>query len=163
MPTTKTIAIAMTAAALAFAATDLSAAAQSSPTDGQQPSMVGASRGRAVPRRRAADFRMTRAATGRHIGMRSRPLTVRPSAFAAAPASVEPVGPGVLVTGPVGFASGVVALPFRGLNGIFPATGDVATNPLVIVGAPLRAAADIAQIPFRIIGAPFGGTTISTY
>lgn len=161
MPATKTIAAAILAAALAFAATDLSAAAQSSLTNdpgGPKPPAAGAPPRRAVSRPQTVGPRMTRAGSGRYIAARSRPLTVRP---AAAPASVA--GPGVLVTGPASVASGLVALPFRGLNGIFPATGDVATNPLVIVGAPLRAAADIAQVPFRIIGAPFGGTTISTY
>ncbi len=98
-----------------------------------------------------------------------RPLTVRPRvarlapAVIEAPAAVVNTGPGTLVTGPLGFGSNIVGLPFRGLNAIFPATGDIGTNPLVLIGAPLHAIGDIAQLPFRIIGAPFGGTTISTY
>ena len=99
----------------------------------------------------------------------NRPLVVRRRAAPLAPAVIEVpapapnTGPGVIVTGPLGFGSDVVGLPFRALASVFPASGDPAVNPLVLIGAPLHAAADMAQVPFRIVGAPFGGTTIATY
>ena len=98
-----------------------------------------------------------------------RPLVVRRRTVPLAPAVIEvqaPVantGPGTLVTGPLGFGSNVVGLPFRILDGVFPSTGNPAVNPLVLIGAPLHAVGDLVQVPFRIVGAPFGGTTIATY
>ena len=82
MPATKTIAAALAAAALAFAATDLSAAAQSSLSNdpsGPNPPAAGAPRHRAVPRLQATGPHIARAAGGRRVAARSRPLTVRPS------------------------------------------------------------------------------------
>ena len=90
------------------------------------------------------------------------PWWLRPSAPVVVAGPVV-TGPGTLVTAPLGFGSSIVSLPFRGLNGIFPASGDIATNPLVLIGAPLHAVADLVQVPFRVIGEPFGGTTIATY
>ena len=108
--------------------------------------------------------------TARRMRMGSnRPLVVRRRAVPLKPAVVEVeapavnTGPGTIVTGPLGFGSNVVGLPFRILGGVFPATGDPAVNPLVLIGAPLHAVGDIVQVPFRIVGAPFGGTTIATY
>ena len=157
-------------ATLALAATDLSASAQSSLTngpDGRQTDTLspGTAGSRAPVRRRAV--RESRAATRHASYADRRPLTVRRAGGAAplAEPAVAPVvntGPGTIVTGPLGFGSALVSLPFRGLNGIFPATGDIATNPLVLIGAPIHAIGDLAQVPFRIIGAPFGGTTIAT-
>lgn len=167
-----TLAVAASLAVMALVATDLSASAQSTLTngpDGEQPGALASdnpasAQGKAPSRARM----MRRGPRGleRHTSDRrrgvvmARPLTVRP-AVVAVPAPVANVGPGTIVTAPLGIASAIVSLPFRALNGIFPATGDVNANPLVVIGAPLRAAGDIAQIPFRIIGAPFGGTTIA--
>ena len=168
MSTIKKTAALAAIATLALAATDLSASAQSSLTngpDGAQPNTLSSDTAghRATVRRRPAGAM-------RHASYADRrPLTVRRAGGASAPvvevvpAAVVNTGPGTIVTGPLGFGSNIVSLPFRGLNSIFPATGDVATNPLVLIGAPIHAIGDIAQVPFRIIGAPFGGTTISTY
>jgi hypothetical protein len=110
--------------------------------------------------------RTVRSSEGSH-----RPLTVRRTAAVEAPvapvvvtpAPVVNAGPGAIITGPLSFASNVVSLPFQAINGIFPASGDIASNPLVIIGAPLRAVGAIVQLPFQIIGAPFGGTNVATY
>ncbi|WP_237479668.1 hypothetical protein [Lichenibacterium dinghuense] len=172
MTTIKKIAAAAAVATLALAASDLSASAQSSLTNGpngMQPNTLssdqatginGYAPSRAVYRRPVRTVRSAEASR--------RPLTVRRTVAAEAPVVVAPApigntGPGTLITGPLGFASNVVSLPFRAINGIFPATGSVAQNPLVLIGAPLRAIGDIVQVPFRVIGAPFGGTTIATY
>ena len=159
-------------ATLALAATDLSASAQSSltngPDGGRSNTLSSDTAGsRATVRRRPVGE--SRAAARHASYADRRPLTVRRAGGAASPA--EPVsvplaantGPGTIVTGPLGFGSNLVSLPFRGLNAIFPATGDIAANPLVLIGAPIHAIGDIAQVPFRIVGAPFGGTTIATY
>ena len=177
----KSFAVLAAVATLAFAATDLSASAQSSLTNGPhgtQPNRlasdtVGSPNGeapsRAMMRRHALSgrtHRMSRTAERPVTSAYRRPLTVRRTVAAAEqPVVAAPAvaGPGMLVTGPLGFASNVVSLPFRAVGGIFPATGDITTNPLVIIGAPLRAIGDIVQLPFRIIGAPFGGTNIATY
>lgn len=167
----KTLAAIAAVATLALAATDLSASAQSSLSDGpsgfpmHRPSRLGgAAPSRGTVRRRpmnAAD-RTRPASYADH-----RPLTVRRT-VAAGPVAVAPAprfgsGPGAIVTGPLGFGSAVVGLPFQAVGGIFPATGDIATNPLVLVGAPLHAVGEIVQLPFRIVGAPFGGPGLGTY
>ena len=159
MSTIKKTAVLAAIATLALAATDLSASAQSSLTDG--PDGIR-------PATRRPAVRAERPAARRASYADRRPLTVRRTGVAAPVA--EPVlapvvnpGPGTIVTGPLGFGSNIVSLPFRGLNSVFPATGDVASNPLVIIGAPIHAIGDLAQVPFRIIGAPFGGTTIADY
>ena len=90
-----------------------------------------------------------------------RPLTVQRH-YAPAPVVVTPAydpyyGPKALITAPVAVAATLVALPFRMVNAVFPAHGDVGQNPLVMVGAPVHAAGQIAQLPFRAIQAPFGG------
>lgn len=168
MPYTRTMtAIAALLAFAALLASDLGASAQTyrrqntlSSTNPDSPNGKTPSR---VMKRRPAVHMTVR---NRHLSYGdSRPLTVRrpvsPQVVEAAP--VVNTGPGTIVTGPLGFGSEIVSLPFRGLNSIFPATGDIGTNPLVLIGAPLRAIGDIVQVPFRIIGAPFGGTTIATY
>lgn len=158
MTTIKKLAAAAAVATLALAATDLSASAQSSLTNDP----TAATPNHAMYRQRPVHT--VRSADGSH-----RALTVRRTVAAVeapvvvVPAPVVNAGPGMLVTGPLGFASNVVELPFRAMSGIFPASGDIATNPLVLIGAPLHAIGDIVQVPFRIIGAPFGGTTIATY
>ncbi len=125
----------------------------------QQTGINGTAPSRAIYRR---PVRTVRSSETSH-----RPLTVRRTVVEApvvvAPVVVGNTGPGTIVTGPLGFASNVVSLPFRAMNGIFPATGDISQNPLVLIGAPLHAIGDIVQVPFRVIGAPFGGTTIATY
>ena len=157
---------------LALAATDLAASAQSSLTNGPnggQPNTLASNNTTGVngtaPSR--SIYRQRPVRTVRSAETSRRPLTVRRTVAATeAPVVAAPVGntgPGTLVTGPLGFASNVFTLPFRAINGIFPATGDVASNPLVIIGAPLHAIGDIVQVPLRVIGAPFGGTTIATY
>jgi hypothetical protein len=94
---------------------------------------------------------------------RMRPLTVRrrnvplAPAIVEAPAPYQVAGPGMIVTGPLGFASSAVELPFRFLGNVFPASGNPAQNPFILIGAPLRAVGDIVQLPFRIVAAPFGG------
>ncbi len=159
MSTRKTMTTVAAAASLSIAAlltSGLTAMAQSQYTngpDGMQPNTL-AQKPHTARRMRMAD---------------NRPLVVRRRAVPLAPAVIEvpaPVvntGPGTIVTGPLGFGSNVVGLPFRALAGVFPATGDPAVNPLVLIGAPLHAVGDIVQVPFRIVGAPFGGTTIATY
>ena len=128
-------------AALALAglvSTDISASAQSAYTNGSdyvRPS-------RHYVRRRVAE----------------RPLTVRrvappPPMVEMAPPYNPSMGPGAIVTGPVGIASTVVSLPFRILGGIFPSYG----SPLAVIGAPIQIAGRIAQAPFQIVEAPFGG------
>ena len=176
MSRTTSFAAVAVAATLALAATDLSASAQSTLTNGpngMRPNTLssnaltgpnGREPSRAPLRRHAVRGASQRTARPSTYAYR-RPLTVRRTVAAqpvvvAAPAVA---GPGTLVTGPLGFASNVVSLPFQALGGIFPATGDFATNPLVVIGAPIRAIGDIVQLPFRIIGAPFGGTNIATY
>ena len=174
MTTIKKLAAAAAVATLALAATDLSASAQSSLTNGPtggQPNTLASDAQTGVdghaPSRSV--YRQRPVRTVRSAETSRRPLTVRRTVAAAeapvvvAPAVVGNTGPGTLVTGPLGFASNVLTLPFRAINGIFPATGDVAQNPLVIIGAPLHAVGDIVQVPLRVIGAPFGGTTIATY
>ena len=82
---------------------------------------------------------------------RARPLTVR------RPAAVAPAysrGPEIIVTGPLGVASSLVALPFRVGNAVFPAD---APPPVNFVGAPIAAAGELAQTPFQLLAAPFGG------
>ena len=179
MSTIKKLAAVAAVAALALVATEVSASAQSTLTNGPtgaQPNslasdsatgMNGNKPSRGMIRRRAMHHQ---AAMASHPGYASRrPLTVRRTVAAVeqpvvvVPAPVVAGGPGTIVTGPLGFASNVVSLPFRAVGGIFPATGDIASNPLVLIGAPLRAVGDIVQLPFRVIGAPFGGTTIATY
>ncbi len=174
MTTIKKLAAVAAVATLALAATGLSASAQSSLTNGpngmqpntlasdSQTGMNGNAPSRSIYHRRPVR-------TVRSAETSRRPLTVRRTVAATeapvvvAPVAVENAGPGTLITGPLGFASNVFTLPFRAINGIFPATGDIAQNPLVIIGAPLHAIGDIVQVPLRIIGAPFGGTTIATY
>lgn len=164
MTNIKKVAAIATLATLALAATDLSASAQSTLTNG--PDGMQAGHSRAMVRHKAMRHEVQH-----NAGYASRrPLTVRRTVAAAeAPIVVAPVapvvnaGPGAVVTAPLGFASNVVSLPFQVLGGIFPATGDVASNPLILIGAPLRVVGDIVQLPFRIIGAPFGGTTLATY
>ena len=172
----KKLASAAAIAALTFAASDLAASAQSNLTNGpagtrpntlssDSPSSAnGNAPSRAIYHRQGV--RPMRSSARSTSYADRRPLTVRrtgEAAIVAAPVVVANSGPGTFVTGPLGFGSSVVALPFRGLNAIFPATGDVGSNPLILIGAPLRAIADIVQVPFRIIGTPFGGTTIATY
>ena len=174
MTNIKKLAAVAAVATLALAATDLSASAQSTLTNGptgmepntlasDNPTM-GNKPSRAMMHRRAM---RNEGARGTYASR--RPLTVRRTvAVGEQPVVVAPVpvgnaGPGTIVTGPLGFASNVVSLPFRAMGGIFPATGDIASNPLVLIGAPLRAVGDIVQLPFRVLGAPFGGTTIATY
>jgi len=163
MPYTRTMtAIAASLAFAALLASDLGASAQTRLSSTNPYGINGKTPRRAMVRRPAARVATVR----RHLSYGdNRPLTVRrpvsPQVVEAAP--VVNTGPGTIVTGPLGFGSEIVSLPFRGLNGIFPATGDIGTNPLVLIGAPLRAIGDIVQVPFRIIGAPFGGTTIATY
>ena len=157
MTTIKKLAAAAAVATLALAATDLSASAQSSLTN--DPNAVAPNH---------AMYRQRPVHTVRSSDASHRALTVRRTVTAVeapvvVPAPVVTAGPGMLVTGPLGFASNVVELPFRAMSGIFPASGDIASNPLVLIGAPLHAISDIVQVPFRIIGAPFGGTTIATY
>ena len=157
MTTIKKLAAAAAVATLALAATDLSASAQSTLTNDP----TAATPNHAMYRQRPVHT--VRSSEGSH-----RALTVRRTAAAVeapvvVPAPVVPAGPGMLVTGPLGFASNVVELPFRAINGIFPASGDIGSNPLILIGAPLHAIGDIVQVPFRIVGAPFGGTTIATY
>ena len=173
MTNIKKLAAIAAVATLALAATDLSASAQSTLTNGpagMQPNTLasdnptmGNKPSRAMMRRRAMHDEGTRSTYASR-----RPLTVRRTVSVEQPVVVAPVpvvnaGPGTIVTGPLGFASNVVSLPFRAMGGIFPATGDIASNPLVLIGAPLRAVGDIVQLPFRVLGAPFGGTTIATY
>ncbi len=163
MPYTRTMtAIAASLAFAALLASDLGASAQTRLSSTNPYGINGKTPSRAMMRRPAARVTTRK----RYVSYNdSRPLTVR-RPVSAPVAVVEPVvntGPGTLVTGPLGFGSEIVSLPFRGLNSIFPATGDIGTNPLVLIGAPLRAIGDIVQVPFRIIGAPFGGTTIATY
>ncbi len=151
-----TVAAAATMSIAALLTSGLTASAQSQYTngpDGQQPNTLA-----------------QKPHTARHMRLAdNRPLVVRRRAAPLAPAVIEvpgPVvntGPGTIVTGPLGFGSDVVGLPFRVLGGMFPASGDPAVNPLVLIGAPLHAVGDIVQVPFRIVGAPFGGTTIATY
>ena len=163
MPATRTMTtIAASMAFAALLASDLGASAQTRLSSTNPYGINGKTPSRAMMRRPAARVATRR----RHLSYGDgRPLTVRrpvsPQVVEAAP--VVNTGPGTIVTGPLGFGSEIVSLPFRGLNGIFPATGDIGTNPLVLIGAPLRAIGDIVQVPFRIIGAPFGGTTIATY
>ena len=159
MSTIKTMTTVAAAASLSIAAlltSGFTATAQSQYTngpDGMQPNTL-AQKPHTAKRMRMAN---------------NRPLVVRRRAIPLAPAVIEvpaPVvntGPGTIVTGPLGFGSNVVGLPFRVLAGVFPATGDPAVNSLVLIGAPLHAVGDIVQVPFRIVGAPFGGTTIATY
>ena len=151
-----TVAAAASMSLAAFLASGLTASAQSQYTngpDGQQPDTLAQKPHTAKRMHMAGD----------------RPLVVRRRAAPLAPAVIEvqgPVantGPGTLVTGPLGFGSNVVGLPFRMLDGVFPAIGDPAANPMVLIGAPLHAVGDMVQVPFRIVGAPFGGTTIATY
>ncbi len=186
MTTIKKLAAVAAVATLALAATDLSASAQSTLTNGpngMQPNTLSSdnptgtngnkpSRGmiRRNAMRHGSMMRHESYAAPRNDAYASRrPLTVRRTVVAAeapvvvTPAPVVNAGPGTIVTAPLGFASNVVSLPFRAMGGIFPATGDITTNPLVLIGAPLRVVGDIVQLPFRIIGAPFGGTTIATY
>ena len=165
----KKIAAAAAVATIALAASDLSASAQSSLTNGpngtrpntlasdSQTGIDGHDPSRSVYRRRPVR-------TVRSAETSRRPLTVRRT-VAAVEAPVAPAfaGPGTLVTGPLGFASSVISLPFRAINGIFPATGDIGTNPLVIIGAPVHAIGDLVQFPLRVIGTPFGGANIATY
>ena len=159
MSTIKTMTTAAAAASFSIAAlvtSGLTASAQSQYTngpDGLQPNTLA-----------------QKPHTAKRVHMAtSRPLVVRRRAVPLAPAVIEveaPVantGPGTLVTGPLGFGSNVVGLPFRILAGVFPSTGNPATNPLVLIGAPMHAVGDMVQVPFRIVGAPFGGTTIATY
>ncbi|MGI3899016.1 MAG: hypothetical protein ACRYGP_16015 [Janthinobacterium lividum] len=164
MTNIKTVAAVAALATLALAATDLSASAQSTLTNG--PDGMRPTHSRAMVRHKA--MRHEAQTNGGYASR--RPLTVRRTVVAGeAPVVVVPVapvvntGPGTIVTGPLGFGSNIVSLPFRVMGGIFPATGDVASNPLVLIGAPLRVVGDIVQLPFRIIGAPFGGTTLATY
>ena len=170
----KKLAAAAAVATLALAASGLSASAQSSLTNGpngSQPNTLASdqttgSNGVAPSR---SLYRQRPVRTVRSAETSRRPLTVRrtvaateaPVVVAAAP--VGNTGPGTIVTGPLGFASNVFTLPFRAINGIFPATGDIGQNPLVIIGAPLHAVGDLVQVPLRVLGAPFGGTTIATY
>ena len=174
MSNIKKLAAVAAVATLALAATDLSASAQSSLTNGpngMQPNTLasdvpGSAQGTSPSRQmyRQRPVRTVRSADASH-----RPLTVRRTVEATeapvvvVPAPVENTGPGRIITGPLGLASHVVSLPFRALNGIFPATGDLGSNPLFLIGGPVHAFGDIVQIPFRVIGAPFGGTTIATY
>ena len=90
----------------------------------------------------------------------ARPLVVTGRRYApvrVAPAYDPYAGPQAIITAPLAAASTLVALPFRVVNGVFPAQGNPAQNPLVIVGAPVHAAGQIAQVPFHILQAPFGG------
>ena len=66
-------------------------------------------------------------------------------------------GPKAVVTAPIHVASELVALPFRVVNGVFPARTD---TPLGIVGVPVDAAGRVAQVPFQILQAPFGDRAI---
>ena len=173
MTTIKKLAAVAAVATLALAATDLSASAQSSLTNGpngMQPNTLGSDQQTGIngnaPSR--SMYRQRPVRTVRSADASRRPLTVRRTVAAeapivVAPAPVENMGPGRIVTGPLSVASNIVSLPFRALNGIFPATGDLGSNPLFLIGGPVHAFGDIAQIPFRVIGAPFGGTTIATY
>ena len=178
MKTWKNLSATSAVAILSLAAADLSASAQSltngrngsapntlssKTMSGRQPSRTmmkpGSSMHRKTMMHRKTSFRY-----GYHPMhyAAARPLVVRPAEPVVAAAPVA-TGPGMLVTGPLGFGSNIAALPFRGLGTIFPATGDIATNPLLIIGAPLHVVADLVQVPFRVIGAPFGGTTTATY
>ena len=155
MTSIKKLAAVAAVATLSLAATGLSASAQSTLSNDPNGAAPATYRQRPVHTVRSADSS-------------HRALTVRRTVVAAEPVVVVPApavnaGPGTLITGPLGFASNVVTLPFRAINGIFPATGDIGSNPLVLIGAPLHAIGDIVQVPFRIVGAPFGGTTIATY
>ena len=174
MTNIKKLAAVAAVATLALAATDLSAAAQSSLTNGpngmqpntlasdQQTGINGNAPSRGIYRQRPVRTVHSAEASRRPLTVR-RTVAVTEAPVVVAPAPVGNVGPGTLITGPLGFASNVLTLPFRAINGIFPATGDISQNPLVIIGAPLHAIGDIVQVPFRILGAPFGGTTIATY
>lgn len=89
-----------------------------------------------------------------------RPLTVRrryegplPVATLPPPSYNPYLGPGAIVTAPVGAASTLVGLPFRVLGGIFPSNG----SPLMLIGAPIQFAGRLAQVPFQVVEAPFGG------
>ncbi len=163
MPATKTMtAVAATLALATLFASDLGASAQTRLSSTNPYGINGKTPSRAMMRRPATHVVVRK----RHLSYSdSRPLTVRrpvsPQVVEAAP--VVNTGPGTIVTGPLGFGSEIVSLPFRGLNSVFPATGDIGTNPLILIGAPLHAIGDIVQVPFRIVGAPFGGTTIATY
>ena len=174
MTTIKKLAAIAAVATLALAAADLSASAQSSLTNGPngaQPNTLGSDDMTGIdghePSRRV--YRQRPVRTVRSAEASHRPLTVRRTVAATearvgvAPVVVENDGLGRVVTGPLGLASTIVSLPFRALNGIFPATGDLGSNPLFLIGGPIHAIGDIAQVPFRVIGAPFGGTTIATY
>ena len=174
MNTSSLIAATAAVAVLALAATDLSASAQSltNGANGMQPNKLSSKTQAGRKPSRAMMMKphhtMMHKKTSFRYGHQpmhyadARPLVVRPSAPVVVAGPVV-TGPGTLVTAPLGFGSSIVSLPFRGLNGIFPASGDIATNPLVLIGAPLHAVADLVQVPFRVIGEPFGGTTIATY
>lgn len=174
MSNIKKLAAVAAVATLVLAATDLSASAQSSLTNGpngMQPNTLGSDQQTGIngnaPSR--SIYRQRPVRTVRSAEASRRPLTVRRTVEATeapvvvAPVPVENMGPGRIITGPLGVASNIVSLPFRAINGIFPSTGDLGSNPLFLIGGPVHAFGDIVQIPFRVIGAPFGGTTIATY
>jgi len=56
-----------------------------------------------------------------------------------------------------------VSLPFRAANAIFPAHGDPATNPFVLVGAPIYVAGQVARLPFYVVGSAFGAPASIDY
>ena len=90
-----------------------------------------------------------------------RPLTVTrrdvPPPFIE-PAAPRPLaGVSAIAAAPFVAASQIADAPFRALNGLFPAVGDPAQNPLVLVGLPIRTAGELVQVPFRIVEAPIYG------
>ena len=90
-----------------------------------------------------------------------RPLTVTrrdvPPPFIEPSAPRPLAGVTAIAAAPIVAASQIADAPFRALNGIFPAVGDPARNPLVLVGLPIRTAGELAQVPFRIVEAPLYG------
>lgn len=85
-----------------------------------------------------------------------RPLTVtkRHHEMVMAPDPFH--GPAAIVTAPNAVAATIVSLPFRAAALIFPAYGNPATNPLVLIGAPVHAAGYVAEFPFFVVGSAFG-------
>jgi len=94
-----------------------------------------------------------------HYAANDRPLTVRSRhSEPVVVASPDPYnnGPASIVTAPVAFAGTAVGLPFRAVGTVFPAHGDPAVNPLVLVGAPVHVAGQFLQFPFYVVDSAFG-------
>lgn len=94
-----------------------------------------------------------------------RPLTVS-RRMPGEPVMVAPDpfhGPAAIVTGPAAVGATVVAAPFRVANMVFPAQGDPAVNPLVLVGAPIHVAGQIVRLPFYAVGSAFGAPVTIDY